>query len=295
MTPTLPEATQALLLAQDRVAAVLERALANPSGLAPRLHEAMHYAVMNGGKRVRPALCYGAAKACGGRPEAADAGAAAVELIHCYSLVHDDLPCMDDDDLRRGVPTCHKQFDESTALLAGDALQTLAFRVLAESGLRAETIAAQVLSLSSSGLDMAIGQVLDLEAEGRELAVEELEIVHRNKTGALIRSAVRLGALSAAANEEQLAALDVFAAKLGLAFQVQDDVLDVIGDTARLGKKAGADAALEKATYPALLGLTGAQRLAVRLHNEAVEALQPLGDNAHDLILLANFLVSRDH
>ncbi len=292
---TPSEATQVLHQAQDRVSAVLSHCLDQQNKRAPRLLEAMRYAVLNGGKRVRPALCYGAARACGGSIESAHAAAAAVELIHCYSLVHDDLPCMDDDDLRRGLPTCHKQFDEATALLAGDALQTLAFRLLAESGLASGIIAAQVGTLAQSSLDMAVGQALDLEAEGQQLALEALESIHQHKTGALIRAAVRMGAQSAGASQEQLAALDVFAAKLGLAFQVQDDVLDVIGDTSKIGKRAGADLAREKATYPGLLGLTGAQRLAVRLHDEAVAALAPLGTAAHDLQLLADFLVSRDH
>jgi geranylgeranyl pyrophosphate synthase len=294
MTTVSSEAALVLVTAQERINALLEKVLGGQP-LAAGLQEAMRYAVLNGGKRVRPALAYAAAQACGAEAAVADAGAIAVELIHCYSLVHDDLPCMDDDDLRRGLPTCHRQFDEATALLAGDALQALAFSILTESSQPVETMARQVSALSHAAHDMVVGQTLDLAAEGKDLDRAALETIHRHKTGALIRAAVAMGGLAASASPAQLMALDTYAAKLGLAFQVQDDVLDVIGDTSKIGKQAGADAAREKATYPALLGLAGAQRLAVQLHDEAVEALAPLGQAALPLHQLAAFLVSRDY
>jgi len=281
---------------QARIQPWLEDFLSRQNGLAADLRDAMRYAVLNGGKRVRPALAYGAVLACGGTLEQADSAAGAVELVHCYSLVHDDLPCMDDDDLRRGVPTCHKVYGEATALLAGDTLQTLAFVALTEGGLPAARLAAQVRRLAVASADMAVGQALDLAAEGRALTLAELETVHRHKTGALIRAAVFLGAAAAGCEDTAvLAALETYADRLGLAFQVHDDVLDVIGDTGKLGKKAGADAEHAKATYPALLGLAAAQALAGQLHDEAVAALSPLGEAALPLRLLADFLVNRDH
>lgn len=291
---TMPE--QSLLaLAQSRLPAALDTFLARQAGIAGRLDAAVRYTATNGGKRVRPALVYGAAMALGAAPDQADAAALAVELIHCYSLVHDDLPSMDDDDLRRGQPTCHKAFDEATALLAGDALQSLAFLALAESPLPAPRIADQLAVLSRAAFDMAAGQALDIAAEGRTLDLAELEQVHRHKTGALIRAAVALGASAAGADAGQRQALDRYADRLGLAFQVHDDVLDVVGETARIGKTAGSDQARAKSTYPALLGLEAAQALAVRLHDEAIAALAPLGDAAAPLRALADFLVARDH
>jgi len=269
--------------------------LAQQSQLDARLIDAIGYAMQNGGKRVRPALAWGASLAVGGDWAAADSAALAVECIHGYSLVHDDLPCMDDDDLRRGQPTCHRQFDEATALLAGDALQALAFCALSRSTLATVTQAAQTAALASAAFEMVVGQQLDLAAEGRHLDLAPLETVHRHKTGALIRSAVAMGALAAQATPEQLAALDRYADRLGLAFQVHDDVLDVIGDTAVLGKQAGADQLHEKSTYPALLGLDAAQALAQQLTEEALAALAPLGVNANPLRELARFLLDRDH
>jgi geranylgeranyl pyrophosphate synthase len=221
--------------------------------------------------------------------------ACAVELIHAYSLVHDDLPCMDDDNLRRGVPTCHKVFGEATALLAGDTLQALAFIALGEGRVSAEGTADQLRALAMAAADMAVGQALDLAGEGQSLDVAALEQIHRHKTGALIRASVALGAIAGGGGEAVRKALDTFADRLGLAFQVHDDVLDVIGDTNRIGKTAGADAALRKSTYPALLGLAEAQALAVHLHDEAVAALASLGPAANPLRELAHFLVSRDH
>lgn len=291
---TMPE--QDLLgFAQARLPLALDAFLAVRNPAAARLSAAMRYAVMNGGKRVRPALAYGAAQALGAAPALAEPAAIAVELIHCYSLVHDDLPCMDDDDLRRGKPTTHKAFDEATALLAGDTLQTLAFLALTESPLSPDAIRRQIHLLSQASVDMAVGQALDIEAEGKRLDRDALERVHRHKTGALIRAATGMGAIAGAADDSAFRALDHFADRLGLAFQVHDDVLDVIGDTQKIGKRAGADIAREKSTYPALLGLEAAQALAVQLHDEALDALAPLGAAAAPLRALADFLVARDH
>lgn len=290
-----PTVSALLLTAQSRVPQELARFLGGQNASALRLSEAMRYAVMNGGKRVRPALAYGAAQALGATLAQAEPAALAVELIHCYSLVHDDLPCMDDDDLRRGKPTTHKAFDEATALLAGDTLQALAFLSLNESPLSPDQIRRQMARLSIAAVDMAVGQALDIEAEGRQLDLPALEHVHRHKTGALIRASVAMGAIAAGADDHLLSALDIYADRLGLAFQVHDDVLDVIGDTAKIGKRAGADIARAKSTYPALLGLEAAQALAISLHDEAIAALAPLGAAADPLRELADFLVDRDH
>jgi len=295
MTTAMPESSSLLLATQARMPALLATFLDARNPLAARLSQAMRYAVMNGGKRVRPALAFGAAQAVGAESAVAEPAAIAIELIHCYSLVHDDLPCMDDDDLRRGVPTCHKAFDEATALLAGDTLQALAFLALTEGSLAAGALREQMRWLSQAAADMAVGQALDLAGEGRTLDVVALERIHRHKTGALIRASVALGAIAGGADTAARAALDIYADRLGLAFQVHDDVLDVIGDTGRIGKMAGADAALNKSTYPALLGLEAAQQLAIRLHDEAVDALTPLGMAAAPLRQLADFLVARDH
>lgn len=291
----MPESATLLLASQARMPVLLAAFLDARNPLAARLSEAMRYAVMNGGKRVRPALVFGAAQAVGAASAVAEPAAIAVELIHCYSLVHDDLPCMDDDDLRRGMPTCHKAFDEATALLAGDNLQALAFLALTGSPLSGEALREQMRWLSQAASDMAVGQALDLAGEGCALDVVALEQIHRHKTGALIRASVALGAIAGGADAAARAALDTYADRLGLAFQVHDDVLDVIGDTGRIGKLAGSDAALNKSTYPALLGLDAAQQLAIRLHDEAVAALLPLGAAADPLRQLAGFLVARDH
>jgi geranylgeranyl pyrophosphate synthase len=281
---------------QQRIQPWLDDFLQQQNGLASHLSAAMRYAVLNGGKRVRPALAYASCLACGGTLADADSAAGAVELVHCYSLVHDDLPCMDDDDLRRGLPTCHKAFDEATALLAGDTLQALAFVALTSSHLDSSQKSRQVQKLALASANMAVGQALDLAGEGQQLSLAELEQIHKHKTGALIRASVIMGAIAAGCDDETtLNSLDLYATKLGLAFQVHDDILDVIGDTEKLGKQAGADAEHDKATYPALLGLTEAQSLAAQLHDEAVFALRPLGCRTNALIWLADFLVARDH
>lgn len=298
MPMTRPESSLPVLLqrAQTRLPALAQTFLSAQPATAPRLAAAIHYAVTNGGKRVRPALALGAAQAVGADMTLAEPAALAVELIHCYSLVHDDLPCMDDDDWRRGKPTTHKAFDEATALLAGDSLQALAFLLLARAPLPAAQVQAQLAVLAQAALDMTVGQALDMAAQGQSaLTQDALATIHRHKTGALIRAAVAMGAQAGAASTAELAALDQFARKLGLAFQVQDDVLDVTGNSARLGKTAGKDAAVAKSTYPALLGLSAAQALAARLHDEAIAALVPLGAAADALRELAHFLVARDH
>lgn len=295
---TLPEL---LIQAQTRFAPLLQSFLVRHQGHDERLNAAIVYAMANGGKRVRPALAWGACLSVGGSWQAAESAALAVECIHGYSLVHDDLPCMDDDDLRRGQPTCHRQFDEATALLAGDTLQALAFCALTDvlaittNTSQVITVAHQTQALSRAARDMVYGQRLDLAAEGQSITIDALSQIHRYKTGALIRAAVRLGALAGNATDAQLAALDHYADALGLAFQVHDDVLDVIGDTATLGKQSGADAAHAKATYPALLGLESAQALARQLTDDALSALTLLGEPSEPLRTLANYLLARDH
>ncbi|TFH87626.1 (2E,6E)-farnesyl diphosphate synthase [Billgrantia azerbaijanica] len=263
---------------------------------APRLEAAMRHGLLVGGKRLRPVLVYLAGRALGAADEALDAPAAAVELIHAYSLVHDDLPAMDDDDLRRGQPTVHKAFDEATAILAGDALQCLAFEVLARADHPRLPALIRTLAGAAGRDGMVGGQALDLAAVGGHPDVEALACVHAHKTGALIRAAVRLGALAAVAETDpRVAALERYAAAIGLAFQIHDDVLDVAGDTATLGKTAGADAAHDKPTYPALLGLEGARARAAELVEEAVAALAPLGTAAAPLAELARYMIERDH
>ncbi|MAR73197.1 MULTISPECIES: (2E,6E)-farnesyl diphosphate synthase [unclassified Halomonas] len=262
----------------------------------PRLEAAMRHGLLVGGKRLRPILVYAAGRALGADDDELDIPAAAIELIHAYSLVHDDLPAMDDDDLRRGQPTVHKAFDEASAILAGDALQTLAFELLASSP--SPRLGALVATLAkASGRDgMAAGQALDLAVVGERPDLAMLETMHRHKTGALIRAAVRLGGLVAVAEDDsRLGALDTYAAAMGLAFQVHDDVLDVTGDTDTLGKTSGADAARDKPTYPALLGLDGARAKAGALIDEALDAIAPLGEAAAPLAGLARYMIERDH
>ncbi len=256
----------------------------------------MRHGVLGGGKRLRPVLVYATGHALGADDTLLDAPAAAVELIHAYSLVHDDLPAMDDDDLRRGQPTVHKAFDEATAILAGDALQTLAFEVLA--ALDHPRLAALIRTLAAaSGRDgMAAGQALDLDAVGGHPDAESLATMHHHKTGALIRAAVGLGARVALPEDDaRLGALDRYAQAIGLAFQIQDDILDVTGDAATLGKASGADAARDKPTYPALLGLDGARAKAAALLDDALTALEPLGEAGAPLAQLARYMIERDH
>lgn len=288
---------------QARVEAALERVL--PSGkIAPqRLHDAMRYAVLGGGKRIRPLLVFAAGEAAAGDPDRADPArlemaGCAVELLHAYSLVHDDLPCMDDDVLRRGKPTVHVEFDQATALLVGDGLQSLAFQLLAEHRL-ADDAAAQlemvrILAAAAGSRGMAGGQAIDLASVGRALTLAELEHMHIHKTGALIRASVGLGARCANGPvPENLPRLDHYAKCIGLAFQVVDDVLDQESSTATLGKTAGKDAANKKPTYVSLLGLPRAKALAEELRREARETVAEIGAGANRLLELADFIVLR--
>lgn len=266
-----------------------------------RLDDAMHYAVMNGGKRLRPILVYASAEALGGTLASADIPACSVELIHAYSLIHDDLPAMDDDELRRGKATCHIKFDEATAILAGDALQSLAFELLGHHPQLqvSDALRLQMLVLLSRAIGregMVGGQSIDFHGTGQDMSEADLAIMHGLKTGALISSSVMLGALSSGkAEPAQLQALDSYARALGLAFQVQDDILDVEGETAVTGKQQGKDQALGKFTYPALLGLDGARQKAQTLSDEAIAALAMFGEDAEPLRQLARYVVQRNH
>ena len=286
---------------QNRVNAALETLFNAPLPELARLYDAMRYSVMNGGKRVRPLLAYAACEAFGTPAEQANGAACAVELIHAYSLVHDDLPAMDDDDLRRGQPTTHKAFDEACAILAGDGLQSLAFTALLDPGLspQADSIRlamVQTLANAAGPAGMVGGQAIDLGSVGVKLDQQALEYMHRHKTGALIEASVRLGALaSARADQAQLDALQVYARAVGLAFQVQDDILDVESDTATLGKRQGADIARDKPTYPALLGLDAAKAYAGELRDQALRALSGFGEHAEPLRALARYIVERRH
>lgn len=263
------------------------------------LHEAMRYAVLKGGKRIRPTLVYASGQAVGSHPELLDGPACAVEFLHAYSLVHDDLPAMDDDDLRRGKPSCHKAFGDATAILAGDALQSLAFYVLAHDktphadNTRLRMI--ETLALAAGSRGMAGGQTIDLGAAGRQLDIAELEDMHIHKTGALIRSSVMLGALTHHGLEaETLERLDHYAKCIGLAFQIHDDILDVEGETGTLGKRSGADQSLSKSTYPALIGLQGARQRAEELHEEAMDSLSGLDEKADPLRRISLYIIERD-
>ena len=262
-----------------------------------RLHQAMRYAVLEGGKRVRPLLTFATGELLGADVEQVNYVAAAVELIHAYSLVHDDMPCMDNDVLRRGKPTCHVEYDDATALLVGDALQSLAFQLL--SGHHFHTNASRqlemvkLLATASGSHGMAGGQAIDLESVGKTLTLPELEFMHIHKTGALIRAAVLLGAQCGEVSAEKLVKLDHFSKCVGLAFQVVDDVLDSVADTTTLGKTAGKDAMHNKPTYVSLLGMQAAQEMAQRLHDEALDSLAEFGSAGQRLRDLTDFIVLR--
>jgi farnesyl diphosphate synthase len=279
-----------------RLHAALDRLLPDPSREPRRLHAAMRYAVLGEGKRIRPQLVYAAGVACGADEAALDATAVAVELVHAYSLVHDDLPAMDDDALRRGRPTVHVHFDDATAILAGDALQPLAFAAIAathfEAAIRVELIA--TLAWASGADGMCGGQALDLAATGQQQSLAELERMHALKTGALIRAAVRMGALCARADAQDLLRLDNYAGALGLAFQIRDDILDVEGDSHQLGKTAGKDAEQSKSTYPALIGIDGSRTLLDELGESLRDALAPMGDRGAELLALGELAIRRD-
>lgn len=276
---------------RHEVDAALDRFLP-PAGERPaRLHAAMRYSLLAGGKRLRPILCLASAEAVGGRREAALLPAVALECLHTYTLIHDDLPAMDNDDLRRGLPTCHKKFDEATAILAGDALLTFAFELLAQATPAVPLVRELAEAAGSRGV--VGGQAEDLAAEGCEPDAAWLEFIHTNKTGKLLRAACRMGALTAGADADQLAALTAYATKIGLAFQIADDVLNVTSTAQQLGKAVGSDAARKKMTYVALYGLATARAKAAALITEAQAALAPLGERAAPLAALAEFTVKR--
>lgn len=286
---------------QNRAESALEARLPSAEILPQKLHEAMRYTVLGGGKRMRPMLTYAAGKALGIAPEHLDGPACAVEFIHVYSLIHDDLPAMDDDDLRRGKPTCHVAYDEATAILTGDALQALAFQVLAHD----PTIAApaqnrlrmvDVLARASGSQGMVGGQAIDLASVGQKISLPELENMHIHKTGALIRASVQLATLAKADVGASIAdKLDHYAKCIGLSFQVKDDILDEESDTATLGKTQGKDKDNDKPTYPALLGMAGAKQKALELHEQAVDSLSGFGPEADVLRELSLYIIERDH
>jgi farnesyl diphosphate synthase len=284
---------------QARTETALSQALPSADKAPGRLHDAMRYAVLGGGKRVRPLLCHAAGTIFGANADLLDTPACAVELIHAYSLVHDDLPAMDNDVLRRGKPTCHVEFDEATALLVGDALQSLAFELIATP---LPTIAptrqlemTRLLAAASGSCGMAGGQAFDLQSVGKHLELPELEFMHIHKTGALIRAAVLMGAHAGNASAEQIANLTRFANRIGLLFQVVDDVLDVAADTATLGKTAGKDADNNKPTYVTLLGLEAAKSFAEQLRLDAHSALETFGGTAQRLTELTDYIVDRSY
>ncbi len=274
---------------------LLEQSLQSSSVQDNLLLDAMRYSCLNGGKRIRPALTYASCVAFGGSLSAADMPAVALELIHAYSLIHDDLPCMDDDDLRRGQPTCHRQFSEPVALLAGDSLQSLAFALLAETPVADGHLRPMLALLGRAALDMAAGQSRDLQAENTPIPLDELESIHRLKTGALMQASLCLGALVAGCSDHSvLDQLKKLGGLLGLCFQIQDDILNVIGDEHQLGKRTGSDAELAKSTYPALLGLDAARIYGQRIRDEALQLINHLGLHNSILCELTHFLVARD-
>jgi farnesyl diphosphate synthase len=286
-----------MVMIQRRTETTLERWLPVPATAPTRLHSAMRYSVLGGGKRMRPLLCHAAGEALGANPQYVDVAACAVELIHAYSLVHDDMPCMDNDVLRRGRPTCHVEYDDATALLVGDALQTLAFQLMAEHpaapdpGRQLAMVA--LLGQAAGSRGMAGGHAIDLAAVGMALSIEELEFMHIHKTGALIRAAVLLGAHAGAADEATVQALGHFANRAGLLFQVVDDILDAEGSTVTLGKTAGKDAAQDKPTYVSMIGLGRAKELAAHLRVEAHAALDLCEVDTGRLAALTDYIADR--
>lgn len=285
---------------RSRVDDVMLQLLPSSCSESSKLKQAMHYSITAGGKRVRPILAYATGEALGADLDIIDIPACAVELMHTYSLIHDDLPAMDNDDLRRGLPTCHKKFDEATAIIAGDALQALAFTLLADgnpsipASQRLHMI--RVLGEASGAAGMAEGQAIDLEAVGKQLDLQSLENMHRHKTGALIRASVVMGALACNNTTPQmLSRLDQYAAAVGLAFQIVDDILDVTSDTETLGKPQGSDIALNKPTYPALLGLDGARKHAQTMHKEALHQLREMPKSFDILRDLSGYIVDRSY
>lgn len=283
---------------QKEVDRALDRFLPKEKAKPATIHKAMRYSIFAGGKRLRPILCLAAAEACGGKTKAALPLAAAVECIHTYSLIHDDLPSMDNDDLRRGRPTSHKVFGEGVAVLAGDALLTIAFEIAAQAEptrrYKTRDIILEIAAAAGSRKLIA-GQVADLEGEGQPIDRAGLRYIHENKTAAMLATSVRLGAMSANASAKHLGAITEFGCSLGLAFQVIDDILDVTQTSEKLGKSAGKDVAAQKATYPAVIGLPASRKEAQRLTSKAHAALEPIGSNAETLHAIANHLLDRDY
>jgi farnesyl diphosphate synthase len=285
---------------RTRVDTKLTEILARDAHIPERLRAAMQYSVLGGGKRVRPLLVYASGDLCGVSEDALDTIAASVELVHAYSLVHDDLPAMDDDDLRRGRPTVHREFDEATAILAGDALQALAFEILCSDPLLAAKPPEQIkiicwLACAVGPAGMVGGQALDLEAEGRRLDERALEDIHRRKTGQLIRASIMMPSELGELADDARGNLDTFARDIGLVFQIRDDLLEVEQDTATLGKNAGSDASNDKSTYPSTLGVDGARRRAAETQKRAVDALKTLGDRSQALLWLSDFILTRSY
>ena len=283
---------------QKRINAALRSFLPRASCRPKTLHESMRYSVSAGGKRLRPILCLAAAEACGSNDNLAMPAACAVEFVHTYSLIHDDLPCMDDDDLRRGKPTNHKVYGEAVAVLAGDALLTLAFEVISQSKTAGKYTAAEMvqeLALTAGSKHLVGGQVMDMEGEGAEPSARQLRFIHESKTAALLTCSLRLGAMTAGANPGKIDALSQFGQATGLAFQIIDDILDITQSSEKLGKSAGKDLATEKATYPSTHGLEKSRREAARLTEQAITALKPLGSKASRLREIGSYLLDRDY
>ncbi len=304
-TPRQPPKRDAFAAQLDawrvRMESALEARLPRADVVPTRLHEAMRYSVLGGGKRIRPALVFATARTVGLEEKDVEAAACAIELVHVYSLVHDDLPAMDDDDLRRGRPTCHKAFDEATAVLVGDALQTLAFQVLARDPALPASAATrlrlvELLAEASGTCGMAGGQAIDLAVQGKRLTIAQVEEMHARKTGALIRVSIMMAAECAPGLDGRLyEALGQFADPIGLAFQIQDDLLDVLGDVSTLGKATGADSERGKPTHPAMIGIQASQDRVRLLHAQALEALTPFGARAEPLRCLAGWLLARSY
>ena len=288
-------------LYQNRVNAALDKYLPSEDPPEHNLAEAIRYSVIGGGKRIRPAMVYAAGEAMGVSTDLLDIPACAVEMIHAYSLIHDDLPAMDDDDLRRGRPTCHKAFDEATAMLAGDALQALAYEILAKDDHKELTPEHRIAMLSllteaSGAHGMAGGQAVDLASVGKQLTLQQLEHMHQLKTGALIRASILLGGMCKQdISEDELSMLSDYAHCIGLSFQIQDDILDVIGDTETLGKPQGSDQEQEKPTFPAILGLEESRQRAIQQHELALKILEPLDEKADSLRQLSAYIVERQY
>lgn len=285
---------------QSRINQQLEYWLTKTQDAPPRLHQAMQYCIKAGGKRLRPLLIYATGEALGAPLTILDAPAVAIELIHTYSLVHDDLPSMDDDDMRRGQATCHKAFDEATAILVGDALQSLAFEILAEneqpSYATTQLTMLKTLANASGALGMAGGQSLDLQAQGQAMSLEQLKHMHQLKTGALIRAAIKMGALASGCTDLRiLQTLDTFATPIGLAFQIKDDLLDIESHSDILGKKTGQDIAHHKITYPALVGISAAKQTLAELMQQALDALALCPFATDELQALAHFVIEREY